>query len=362
MKQKVMMICPVAGTFNFRDQLIIKLRELDYDVILLSEDGPELKKYCDIGCRFEEISIDRRGTSIVNDIKLMLDYYHTIKKEKPNIVLLYTTKCSVYGGLVCRRLNIPYIVNNAGLIKSQGAFSLLLNSLYKIGFSGASCIMYQNDQERSVVQSLLHDKSYYRMIPGSGVDIDKYEVSEYPDDSNGIVFNFVARIMKSKGIEEYLECAKRIRKKYPHTRFRIYGSFDNLQYRSIIEEYNSVGIVEYCGRKTDMKPEIESSSAVIHPSYYEGMTNVVLEHSAMGRPCLGSNVSGVCDAIEDGKTGFVFQVMNVESLVEAVEKFISLPNSNREQMGRNAREKMFAEFDRRIVTECYLEEINRILN
>ena len=111
----------------------------------------------------------------------------------------------------------------------------------------------------------------------------------------------------------------------------------------------------------DMKPYIEAAHAFIHPSYYEGMTNVVLEHSAMGRPCIGSDIPGVREGIEDGKTGYLFKVKDVDSLVEAVEKFISLPLFDKEEMGRAARRKMEAEFSRDIVTNIYLEEIERIL-
>ena len=110
-----------------------------------------------------------------------------------------------------------------------------------------------------------------------------------------------------------------------------------------------------------MKPYIETAHAVIHPSYYEGMTNVVLEHSAMGRPCIGSDIPGVRDGIDDGKTGFLFEVKNVNSMVAAIKKFIELPYEDKVKMGKAAREKMEREFDREIVSNIYVEEIGRIL-
>lgn len=356
-----MLICPLARTFIFREQLIFKLRELNYNVVLLSEAGPEMKKFITAGCMFEEIHMDRRGKSLFNDGKLVKDYYKTIKRIQPDAVLLYTTKCSVYGGMVCRLLKIPYIVNNAGLIESKGILSVFLNVLYRIGFSGASCMMYQNDQEQKVVQSLLNNKTHFRRIPGSGVDLNIYQYSEYPENKEEIIFNYVARVMKSKGIEEYLKCAKQVHQAYPKTRFRIYGTFDDNKYKQIVEEYEKAGYVEYCGQKSDMRPEIASASAVIHPSYYEGMTNVVLEHSAMGRPCLGSNVPGVCDGIEDGITGYVFKVKNINSMIEKVCKFIELPYEEKKKMGLNARRKMEVEFDRKIITDIYLHEIHNII-
>ena len=361
MSRTVMMVCPLARTFKFREQLIYKMRELKYEVVLVSEHGEELEPFLIAGCKFELVSMDRRGKSLFNDIKLIKAYRKVIGKVKPDIVLTYTTKCSVYGGMICRLMKVPYIVNNAGLIEANGAFALLLNTLYRIGFAGASCMMYQNDCEQRVVQKILGNKKHYRRIPGSGVDLKEYKYADYPDENNGISFKFVERVMKSKGIDEYLECAKRIKEKYPNTHFRIYGSFDDDTYKTIVEEYERKGYVEFCGQKSDMRPEIASSSAVIHPSYYEGMTNVVLEHSAMGRPCLGSNVPGVCDGIDDGKTGFLFEVKNVDSMVDAVEKFILLPHEEKVNIGRKSREKMEKEFSRDIVTNIYLEEIYKII-
>lgn len=361
MNKTVMMVCPLARTFKFREQLIYKLRELKYEVVLVSENGEELEPFLIAGCKFELVSIDRRGKSIFNDVQLIKAYWKVIKKTKPDIVLTYTTKCSVYGGMVCRLIKVPYIVNNAGLIEAKGALSLVLNALYRLGFAGASCMMYQNDGEQREVQRILGNKNHFRTIPGSGVDVNQYRYADFPDEKNGIFFNFVARVMKSKGIDEYLECAKQIREKYLNVHFRIYGSFDDDTYKPIVDEYEKKGYIEFCGQKKDMKPEILSASAAIHPSYYEGMTNVVLEHSAMGRPCIGSNVPGVCDGIDDGKTGYVFEVGNVDSLVEAVEKFINLSQKEKEKMGVLAREKMIKEFDREIVSNVYVEEIHKVI-
>lgn len=361
MKETVMLICPLARTFNFREQLVFKLRDIGYDVVLVSENGPEMEKFVKAGCRFINVCMDRRGTNIFNEIKLVFDYHKVIKRIAPDIVLLYTTKCSVYGGLVCRLLKTPYIINNAGLMECKGGLAFILKLLYRIGFGGSACMMYQNDEEKKVIQAILSNKTHYRRIPGSGVALEHFSFCNYPSDSEEIVFNYVARIMKSKGIEEYLECAKRVHTKYPNTRFRIYGTFDDNKYKQIVEEYEKAGYVEYCGQKSDMRPEIASASAVIHPSYYEGMTNVVLEHSAMGRPCLGSNVPGVCDGIEDGITGYVFKVKNINSMIEKVCKFIELPYEEKKKMGLNARRKMEVEFDRKIITDIYLHEIHNII-
>lgn len=347
--------------YNFRKELIIKLVELGNEVVLVCPYGKKINYFTERGCRFIDMNIDRRGTSVFRDIKLVHFYRKTLKMEKPDIVLTYTTKCSVYCGIQCGRLKIPYIVNNAGLVESDNKLlQLLLRILYYIGFKNASCMMYQNTRERDYLNGVLNNKVKYKDIPGSGVNLEEFKYSAYPRNEE-IIFNYVARIVDFKGINEFIQCAKVIKQKYPKTRFIIYGDYDDESYRDRIHTLVQEGIVEYGGVKLDMKPYIQQANAVIHPSYYEGMTNVVLEHSAMGRPCIGSDIPGVREGIEDATTGYLFEVKNVNSLISAVEKFLNLSFEEMKNMGNKAREKMEKEFDRKYVTNIYLDMIREVL-
>jgi len=358
---KVIMISPKDNNFyNFRSELIFKMRDLGYEVILVCPYGSKIDFFTEKGIRFIDIPMDRRGTSVLKDFKLMQNYRKLLKKEKPDVVLTYTSKPSIYAGYECGRLHIPYIVNNAGLMEADGLFGAFMNLLYKIGFRKANCIMFQNQDECDKIEKLLKNKVRYRRIPGSGVNLNEFYYAEYPKNDDVISFNYVARIVKIKGIEEYLECAQRIKAKYSNTRFVIYGDYDDETYRDKVAKLQKEGIVEYGGVQLDMKPSIVAAHAVIHPSYYEGMTNVVLEHSAMGRPCLGSNIPGVRDGIDDGMTGYTFEVKNVDSMVCAVEKFLGLSHHEKVDMGKHAREKMVKEFSRDIVSDIYIKEINQI--
>ena len=357
-----MLISPKDNNFyNFRSELILKLHDMGNEVVLVCPYGKKTYYFTERGCRFIDIAIDRRGTSIFQDLKLIKEYERLLKKEKPDIVLTYTSKPSIYAGFVCGMMKIPYIVNNAGLMETTGFFDIFMKVLYKLGWSRASCMMYQNTLERDTIQKLLGNKTYYRDIPGSGVNVEAFPFADYPENDEIIVFNYVARIVKMKGIDEFLECAKIIKGKYKNIRFIIYGEYDDNEYREKVESLEKQGIVEYGGIQLDMKPCIISAHAVIHPSYYEGMTNVVLEHSSMGRPCIGSNIAGVKEGIDDGKTGFLFRVKDIESMVAAVERFILLPHEKKVEMGKAARIKMEKEFNRQIVTNTYIEEITRIL-
>ncbi len=359
---KILLLSPKDNNFyNFRSELILKLHDMGHEVVLNCPYGKKMDYFIERGCRFIDLEMDRRGTNMFKDFKLILTYNMLLKNEKPDVVLTYTGKPSIYAGFVCGLRKIPYIVNNAGLMETTGLFDKFMKILYWLGFRKASCMMFQNSQEKEVVKNVLNNRVHYRLIPGSGVNLNEFQYRPYPANDKIVTFNFVARIVKIKGIDEFLECAKRIKGKYPNTRFVIYGDYDDASYKSLISDYKKQGIVEYGGIQMDMKPCIEAAHAVIHPSYYEGMTNVVLEHSAMGRVCIGSDVPGVKDGIDDGVSGFVFKVRDVESMVNAVEKFLKLSYEEKAEMGRKAREKMEREFDRNIVTEIYVEEIDRII-
>lgn len=358
-----MLISPKDNNFyNFRSELILKLLDKGHEVILNCPYGKKIDYFTQKGCRFIDITIDRRGKNIKSDLKLINTYKKILGDENPDIVLTYTSKPSIYGGYVCGKLKIPYIVNNAGLMDTKGLFDILMKFLYWFGWRNASCIMYQNSYERDIINKLFRNKVHYRDIPGSGVNLDLFQYSAYPPDDNLIVFNYVGRIVSLKGIDEFLECAIRVKKRYQNTEFIIYGEYDDESYRNKIDNLEKKGVVKYGGVQLDMKPCIEAAHAVIHPSHYEGMTNVVLEHSAMGRVCIGANIPGVREGIEDNVTGFLFQVNNIDSMVDAVVKFIELPYKKKVAMGSAARKKMEREFDRNIVTKIYLMEINKILN
>lgn len=351
--------------YNFRSELFLKLREMGHEVTIVCPYGPKLDYFRDRGIRILDIPIDRRGTSILNDAKLTKEYIRIIRQYRADLVLTYTTKCSVYGSFACEATGTPYIVNTAGIMQNGDTLSPIeefILLLYRFALRKASCLMYQNDHECELLNRILHHKVHYRRIPGSGVNLERFPFTPYPENDDEITFNYVARIMKGKGIEEYLGCAERVKADYPNTRFVIYGDFDDDTYRERVESLAARGIVEYGGIQLDMKPCIARAHAVIHPAYYEGMTNVVLEHSSMGRVCIGSNVPGVREGIEDGKTGYLFKVRDVDDMVEKVETFIRLPHEKKAGMGQAAREKMEREFSREIVTNTYLEEIARVLN
>ena len=166
--------------------------------------------------------------------------------------------------------------------------------------------------------------------------------------------------MKEKGIEEYIEVAEKITKDYPFTEFYILGRFEEEKYKDIILNNKNLKI-RYLGVSDDVRNEIKEIDCIIHPTFYpEGMSNVLLEGAAMGKPLIASNIPGCKEIIEEGINGYLFEPRNIKQLKEKVEKFLSLDNEYKKKMGLAGRSKVIKEFNRRIVIDAYLEEIGSL--
>ena len=199
-------------------------------------------------------------------------------------------------------------------------------------------------------------KGAYDMLPGSGVNLTQYKPFDYPD-GNIIDFAFIARVMKEKGIEQYLEAAQYIRKKYSNTRFHICG-FCEQGYKEKIELLNRQGVVIYHGLVSDMTEIYKMLSCTVLPTYYpEGISNVLLESAASGRPIITTNRPGCREVIDDGINGYVIKEKNSKDLIEKIEKFLQLSIDERRKMGIAGRRKVEKEFNRQIVIDKYMNEL-----
>ncbi len=306
--------------------------------------------------------IGRRGTDPFADLKLLVNYIRIFKKEKPDLVLTNNIKPNVYAGLACRLLKIPYIVNITGLgtaVEKPGKMQVLTTKLYKMGVAGAKCVLFQNSENEAFFRNrnMLGAKSRTVLLPGSGVNLQTHPVLDYPAGEM-IHFLFVARVMKEKGIDQYLETAKVLRAERQDVVFHVCGGCDDPEYIEILEKAKNEGVLEYHGQQKDMLPFWEQAACIVNPSYYpEGMSNVLLEAAACGRPIIVADRSGCRETVEHGKTGYLVPVQDTQAVIDAVRDFLNLSWEQRRDMGLAGRAKMEKEFDRRLVVEKYLEEL-----
>lgn len=352
------------GLYNFRKELLEELIKQDNKVYISLPDDEYVPKLEKIGCKFIDTHLERRGTNPLTDFKLLLDYVGIIKRIKPDVVLTYTIKPNVYGGIACAITKTPFITNITGLgtsVENKGLIQKITLMLYKLGLKKASCVFFQNQTNRRFFEDNRIVKSKTRLIPGSGVNLEQHNSEEYPMRDDNVRFLFIGRIMKAKGIEELFEAAKLVKEKYPHVQFDLIGGTEE-NYNEKLDELERLDLIKYHGQQDDVHSFIKKSHATILPSYHEGLANVLLESASSGRPVLASRVPGCIETYEDGLTGFGFEAMNVDSLVDAIIKFVNLPYDEKREMGIAGRRKMENEFDRNIVINAYLQEINLIIN
>lgn len=352
------------GLYNFRKELLEELIKQKNEVYISLPNDEYVPKLKELGCKFIDTSLERRGTNPLKDMKLLLAYIKLLRDTKPDIVLTYTIKPNVYGGIACAITKTPYITNITGLgtsIENKGLIQSVTKMLYRQGLKKASCVFFQNEANRKYFIDSGIVKSRTRLIPGSGVNLNQHIFEEYPVNNDRLKFIFIGRIMKAKGIEELLEAASYIKKEFPNVEFNLIGGSEE-NYSKKIQEMEKDKIIKYHGKQSEVHSFIKHSHATILPSYHEGLSNVLLESAASGRPVLASNVPGCVETFDEGVTGFGFEVKSVESLIETIINFISLPYDKKREMGIAGRKKMEREFDRNIVISAYLEEINSIIS
>ncbi|MBO5868915.1 MAG: glycosyltransferase family 4 protein, partial [Oscillospiraceae bacterium] len=281
-------------------------------------------------------------------------------REKPDAVFTYTIKPNVYGGLACRLLKIRYMANVTGLgtpVEKPGPLQKLTTRLYKMGVAGAECVFFQNEENRQFFEDrkMLSKKSRTCLLPGSGVNLEARPLREYPD-SEQIRFLFVARVMQEKGIDLFLAAAKKFHS--AQVAFDVCGPCDDPHYLEVLQDAHKEGMITYHGMQPNINPFYEKCSCFLYPSYYpEGMSNVLLEAAASGRPAIAADRSGCRETVDDGVTGYIVPINDEAAVLEAVEKFLSLSWEQRRDMGLAARAKVEREFDRQIVVDRYIEEV-----
>lgn len=362
MKRILILANSASGLYDFRNELLLRLLQEGYEVHISLPDGDGMPELAAEGCKVYHTELERRGMNPFKDMKLMRAYDALIRQIKPDVVLTYTIKPNIYGNLCCRRRHIPYIVNITGLgsvFEKGGAVQSLVVFLYKMALKSAACVFFQNETNRNTFEKYGIKGKKARLVSGSGVNLVRHCMEAYPDQNEAVRFLYVGRIMKEKGIDELLYAAKVIKQEYPDVIFELVGYYED-DYKRLIEAYEKEGIVQLTGYQKVMHPYYQKAWAVLMPSYHEGMSNVVLEASATGRPVLASDIPGCREGFDEGITGYGYPPGNKEALLEALRRFLALSYQEKKQMGEKARRKMERQFDRQQVVDAYMEEIKSL--
>lgn len=357
--KKVLMLANHEYTiYNFRLELIEKLISEGYKVIISCPYGnriPELEKK---GCTFIESKMKRHGKNPFSDLALLRRYNQILKEVKPNIVLSFTIKPNIYGAIACRKVNTPIIPNITGLgsaVENETLVQKIIINLYKYSFKKINTVFFQNEENRQFFINHNIKIENPVLIPGSGVNLNKYQLLDYPNEKS-IHFVFISRIMKEKGIDLFLKAARELKMKYSNLFFHICG-FCEEDYDELIKELHNENIVIYHGMVENIQDILLETHCTVHPTYYpEGLSNVLLESSAVGRPIITTNRSG-CREVVGPNNGFLVNVNDYEDLISKLESFIELSYNERRKMGLAGRKYVECKFDRNIVLDEYVKNI-----
>lgn len=350
------------GLYNFRAELLRALIDGGYRVHLALPEGDFSDELRGMGCILHYTKLDRRGTNPFKELSLIAAYGRVLGEVRPKVVLTYTIKPNIYMGLSCRARGIPYIATITGLgtaVSGDGPLQKLTKFLYRLALGGARRIFFQNRDNMELFGRLGINTKAHALIPGSGVNLDRFSQMDYPEGGE-VSFLFISRIMKEKGIGEYMETAAAVRKKHPEATFRVLGFMeDDYDERELFQKAVRDGDIIYEGSVPDVRPFLQNAECTLHPSCYpEGMSNVCLESAACGRAVITTDRVGCRDTVIDGESGFIVPEHDAAALTEAVLKFIALPRSERRDMGLRGRQYMEERFDRRLVTKAMLDEID----
>jgi len=356
--------------YNFRLGLIRALREDGYRVVLIAPKDEYSQILVDEGFEYYEIKMNNKGTNPIEDLKLIYNFYKLYKEIQPNIILNYTIKPNIYSSLAAKQLKISVINNITGLgtvFLNKNPSSLIARYLYKLSISNNSVVFQNEDDMELFIEKKLVKKDRVTLISGSGIDTERFKPLSIVDNKK-FVFLMIARLIKDKGIKEYIEAIRLIRNSEygEQCTFKVLGSLYLSNPTAISEkelsQWREEGLIEYLGHSDDVQEEIDKVDCVVLPSYREGLSRVLLEASSMEKPIITTNVPGCRDVVDDGINGYLVELKNSIDLSKAMVKMINLSNEELKLMGKLGRKKVLENFSQKMVIDKYFSLINHLNN
>lgn len=342
--------------YRFRLELIQTLMQSHEVVLSMPFVGHE-DDFQALGIRCIETAVDRRGINPSTDFQLFERYRALLKAEQPDMVITYSIKPNIYGGLACRMAAIPYCANVQGLGSAFQKKSLaqFVTLLYKLALGKAKTVFFENEANATEFRrrGILH-ADRQTVLPGAGINLARYSYMPYPEHA-AVHFLYLGRIMREKGMDELFSAIRRLRGELGGgVVLDLVGFYDDEGYAAQVEQLIADGAAVFHGFQPNPLPYYAASDCVVLASYHEGMSNVLLEAAAIGRPVITSDIPGCREAVDDGKTGLLCRPRDAESLYVQMHRMASASREQRQAMGQAAREKMTREFDKRRVVAATL--------
>ena len=352
---------------NFRSGLIRALREHGYDPVVVAPIDPVAEdRMRELGVERIVIAIERAGLNPFADLRLLREYRSIFRRLQPVAYLGFTIKPNIYGCLAAAREGVPAIANISGLgtvFIKRGLLLALVTRLYRRALRKAAVVFFQNPDDRQLfLESRLVRPGQARLLPGSGVDLDRFRPVPLPDGR--LTFLFIGRLLGDKGVRELVAAARLVRRKRDDVTIQLLGPLDEGNRTAVardeLDRWVAEGVVDYLGETGDVRPFVEQATAVVLPSYREGLPRSLLEAGAMARPLIATDVPGCREVVEPGVNGLLCEVRSSASLAKAMKDFAELPPANRTQMGLESRRMVERRYSQTVVIRAYLDALGKL--
>lgn len=356
------------NVWNFRRAIAGALLSEGHRITVLAPPDESTASLEAMGCRIMPLEIEPKSINPADDLSLLARFRRCFGVERPDVVLSYTIKNNIFGALAARSCRIPFIPNVSGLgtaFLSGGLMQTLAEFLYRRAFKGLPLVFFQNgdDQAHFLARRLVREDQV-RLLPGSGIDLQRFAPADYPSAHEPVRFLMIARLLRDKGVVEYAEAARILKREHPDLRFELLGQLGSANRSAIdgdmLTSWQSAGIIDYLGTAPDVRPFIARSQCVVLPSYREGAPRTLIEAAAMARPVITTDVPGCRSVVLPDQSGFLCAPRDAESLASAMRRFLALPHDQRASMGRAGRKLMEERFDEALVIRAYREAIAKV--
>jgi glycosyltransferase involved in cell wall biosynthesis len=353
------------NAWNFRKALVREHIAEGHTVTVLAPPDESVARLEEMGCRFMPLAMSPSGLNPAEGASLVMSFRRAFRQQRPDVVLGYTVKNNIFGAIAAKSLGIPFIPNVTGLgtaFLSGKALETLAGLLYRGAFRKLPTVFFQNQDDRDLfVQRRLVAPEQARILPGSGIDLDHFTPVDVPHPTDGVTFLMIARLLRDKGVVEFVEAARMIRATLPAVRFQLLGALGADNVSAIdprtLNGWVDEGAVDYLGATQDVRPHIAAAHCVVLPSYREGAPRTLIEAAAMARPVIATDVPGCRTVVERDVSGFLCAPRSAGSLAAAMRRFLDIQHDARVAMGRAGRERVETHFDEAHVVSSYREAI-----
>jgi glycosyltransferase involved in cell wall biosynthesis len=359
------------GIYSIRHDLVKAIAE-QYEVTILTEIDDSFKNG-DLESLVHFIDVGKAVLNPAAAVKYNSRLRKALKEIKPDVCLTFTIRPAIYGNIVTNRLKIPTISTITGtgpLFESNSLSYTIARQLYKWVLKKTRFVFFPNyDDLNAFVKRKYITKEQARRVPGSGINFEQFVPQPSTRNNDGkFIFLYISRLLKDKGVMEYVEAAAIIKKSFPNAEFHIVGPLWTGNKKSLtvteteLNDWIERKWIVYHDKQKDVRPFIANADCVVMPSYREGMSNVLLEAASMAKPLIATDVTGCRDIVENGMNGLLCKVKSGPDLADKMKKMMNLTSEERGAMGTKGREKMIREFDKKIVIQKYLETIEEVIH